>query len=82
MGERLESICFEGLELLLEAVYSTNKLVLLQRVNVKLEQARHYVRLGKDLKLMNLHRYEVISKMINEIGVQLGSWIKQQKQKV
>lgn len=79
MGDRLENACFDILELLLEACYSREKLSFLHRANVKLEQARHYVRLCKDLKLMNLHRYEVVSKMMNEVGAQLGGWVKQQK---
>ncbi len=81
LGERLENINFDVLELLIEAAYSSDKLVLLQAANVKLEKSRYYVRLCKDLKLLNLHKYEVISKMINEIGVQLGGWIRQQRQK-
>ena len=42
------------------------------------KKIRYFVRLCKDLKLISLHRYEVISKMIDEIGKQLGGWIKQQ----
>jgi hypothetical protein len=79
LGERLELLCLDIMELFLEAVYSSNRLPLLHRANIKLEQARYYVRLCKDLKLISLERYEVISKMINEIGTQLGGWIKQQK---
>ena len=81
LGERLENVSFDSLELLLEAVYSIQKLPLLQKTNIKLEQARHYVRLCKVLKLLDLHRYEIVSKKLDEIGVQLGGWIKQQKQK-
>ncbi|MDO8527861.1 MAG: diversity-generating retroelement protein Avd [Deltaproteobacteria bacterium] len=81
LGERLESISFDILELLLEACFTKEKSILLQKANVKLEKARYYVRLCKDLKIIPLHRYEVISKMINEIGVQLGGWLKQQKSK-
>lgn len=81
LGERLENICLDTLELLLSAIYSSDKLVLLQKANVKLEQTRYYVRLCKDLKLISLDRYEVISKKINEIGIQLGAWVKHQKQK-
>ena len=79
LGERLEMACFEIFELLLTAVYSRDKISSLQKANTKLEQARHYVRLSKDLRFINLHRYEVISKMMNEIGIQLGSWVKQQR---
>lgn len=74
LGERLESAAFDVLEILLEACYSREKMDLLNRANVKLEQTRYYVRLCKDLKLISLHGYEVISKKVNEIGVQLGGW--------
>jgi hypothetical protein len=79
LGERLELASFDVLEVLLEACYSKAKLPLLNQANIKLEQIRFYVRLCKDLKLISLHRYEVISKMINEIGTELGGWIKQQR---
>lgn len=78
LGDRLETMVLEILELLLEAVYSREKLILLRRANVKLETVRYYVRLCKDLKLVNLHGYETISCKVQEIGAQLGGWIKQQ----
>lgn len=81
LGERIENTIFDILEIILEANYSKEKLPLLERANLKLEQARYYVRLCKDLKLADLHCYEVISRKINEIGVQLGGWMKQQKTK-
>ena len=79
LGERLELTSFDVLEILLEACYVKFKLPLLQQANVKLEKIRYYVRLCKDLKLIDLHRYEVFSKKVNEIGMQVGGWIKQQK---
>lgn len=79
LGDRLETIALDVLEIILEAAYSRDKTPLLSKANVKLETARYYVRLCKDLNLMDLQRYEVLSRMINEVGVQLGGWIKQQK---
>ena len=79
LGERIEACSFDVLEMLIEAWYSQNKVPLLNQVNIKLEKIRYYVRLSKDLKLISLHRYEVISEKVNEIGLQLGGWIKQQK---
>lgn len=79
LGERLESTGLDVLELLVESAYSREKSDLLRRANVKLEKGRYYVRLCKDLKLIDYQRYQVFSKMINEVGVQLGGWIKQQK---
>lgn len=81
LGERLETTAFDVLEILLEACYAQNKLALLQQANIKLEKIRYFNRLCKDLKLTNLHRHEVISKKVNDIGVQLGGWIKQQSRK-
>lgn len=81
LGERLEQASFDVLELLLESVYAANKIERLMKANIRLEQARYYTRLCKDLKLINLHRYEVISGMIDEVGRQLGGWIRQQRAK-
>ncbi len=77
LGDRLEMTILDVLELLVEATYLRDKTHLLRQSNVKLEKARYYVRLCKDLKLIDLHHYQVLSKMINEVGVQLGGWIKQ-----
>ena len=63
------------------ATYSGEKLEILRRANIKLEQIRYHVRLCKDVKLVSLHHYEVMSKALNDIGVQLGGWIKQQAKK-
>lgn len=82
LGERLENLGFEVLELLIDAYYSRDKTTLLHQINIKLDKARYYVRLCKDLKLLNLQRYEVLSKMVNDVGMQLGGWIRQQKQKI
>lgn len=78
LGERLELAGYDVLELLLEATYSQSKLPLLKKANVKLEKIRYFIRLAKDLELTSLRKYEVVSRKINDIGVQLGGWIKQQ----
>lgn len=61
LGERLELLCFDVLELLLNACYSREKVSILQQANVKLEQARYYVRLCKDLKEKTQNSDEVKS---------------------
>lgn len=78
LGSRLENTSFDVLEILLEAVYSKNKATLLKQANIKIEKLRYFVRLSKDLKVISLKKYEVISNLLNEIGSQLGGWIKQQ----
>ena len=80
LGERLESLALDILERLIEAQYRSKKLTLLYDTNVKLEQLRFLVRLAKDLKLFSVRRYGFAAKGIDEIGVLLGGWIKQQQQ--
>ncbi len=79
LGDRLETISLSILENLIEAVYSREKLPLLLRSNIQLEKLRYLFRLSKDLKLLDLHTYEVASKMLYDLGNQLGGWIKQQR---
>ena len=81
MGERLEMLSLEVMARLVAAAFSTEKLEILKDANIKLEQIRFHVRLCKDTKLLNLQHYEVMSKKLNDIGIQLGAWIKHQSKK-
>ncbi len=76
IGDRLESLLLDILDLLVEAAYTRNKAGLLQRANIKLEQLRYLVRLAKDLKLLSLNGYEFSARAINEIGVSVGGWLR------
>lgn len=76
LGERLELAGCAVMDLVIEAWYSPAKLPLLRQTNLHLEKLRYSLRLCKDLRLLSLHRYEDLSKQVNDIGVQLGGWIK------
>jgi hypothetical protein len=71
---------YEFLEGLIVARYASDKLHNLQSLNAKLDVLRYQTRLLVDLNLINLDRYEYIGKITTDIGNELGSWIKQQKQ--
>ncbi len=64
---------------LVEAYYSRQKLELLRKANLMLEQLRLVLRLSKDRKLLTLTQYQYASKEMVEIGKQLGGWINHQK---
>lgn len=81
LGERIENIALDVFESIVEALYSKDKILVLRRANLALEKIRILIRLAKDLQLINLHRYEVMTKMLHELGADLGGWIKQQKSK-
>lgn len=79
VGDRLISRLYDILEQLVLARYERNKLVRLESINSSLEIVRYQTRLLLDFNLINEQRYEYVSKLINDIGIELGGWIKQQK---
>ena len=74
LGDRIQILTMDILDLFIEAFYSPNqqKLKVLADANMKLEKLRYLIRLSHDLKLINVHRYEVFSEKINELGKMLG----------
>lgn len=64
------------LELALEGEKKYHKKTTLRDMDVALLKLRAYIRLSMELKFLPLHKYEVWSKMLVEIGKMLGGWIK------
>jgi hypothetical protein len=81
LGERMISGLYSLLEGLILARYSSEKLKQLEQLNIQLDLLRHQTRLLLDFDLMQTERYEYVSKLLNEIGVDLGGWIRQQRQR-
>jgi hypothetical protein len=76
LGDRIETLLLDLLELLVEAAYTREKRTLLRRANPKLEKLRYLMRLSKDLKLLNLKGYEFSARAIDGIGTSIGGWLK------
>jgi hypothetical protein len=76
IGERLENGALNLLTDLIEATYSKQKKTALTRANRQLEIIRHLWRLAYELKVIPQHRYQHGAKLINEIGRQLGGWLR------
>lgn len=81
LGDRMVSGLYDFLEALIIAKYAKEKLALLESLNPKLDILRHQTRLLLDFELINAKRYEYISNLINDIGKDLGGWIKQHREK-
>jgi hypothetical protein len=79
LGDRIINGLYDLLENLIQARYERNKLHRLESLNSKLDILRHQTRLLLDFELMADKRYEYASGLLNSIGTDLGSWIKQQK---
>ena len=79
IGDRMINGLYNFLESLIIAKYSSEKLYLLESLNPKLDIIRYQTRILLDFQLINNKRYEYVSQLIDEIGKELGGWIKQQK---
>jgi hypothetical protein len=80
LGERIINSLYELLEELVKARYAKQKVVQLEASNLRLELLRQQARLLVSFKLIDGGQFQHLSKLINAVGVSLGSWIKQQTQ--
>ena len=76
LGERLESGMLDVLELLVQAAYSREKRTVLARANQRLEMIRHLWRLAHELTAIPTRRYEHGAKLVDELGRQIGGWLR------
>ena len=70
---------FGMLSLFLTANKSQYKKKFLYDADVKLDLLRFKLRAAKDLQLLKLKQYEILSRQLTEIGKMLGGWIKSAK---
>ncbi|MEM7769096.1 MAG: diversity-generating retroelement protein Avd [Cyanobacteria bacterium P01_A01_bin.37] len=80
LGNRIISGLYDLLEGLIKARYVREKLPQLQQLNTQLDILRHQTRLLLDFQLLSAKRYQYVGQHINGIGMELGGWIKQQRQ--
>jgi hypothetical protein len=62
------------LALLLKAKYRREKLALLDELNVELEVLRFQLRPAKDLEALPVKAHGVATKMLLQIGAEVGGW--------
>lgn len=79
LGDRIITGLYELLETLVVVRYQKHKLLQLQQLNGKLDVLRYQTRLLLTFDLISHRRYQYAGQLINAIGIDLGSWIKQQK---
>jgi hypothetical protein len=81
LADRMINELYDLLSDLVMARYAQEKLVYLESVNCKLDILRYQTRLLFEFRAVAVHRYEYAGKLIDEIGVDLGGWIKHQSQR-
>ena len=80
--QKCENIILEILEETLRAsqIYKSEKLPILERVSVKLNFLRVFLRLMKEVKTIDAKKYMALEGLVDEIGRMLGGWIKSTKE--
>ncbi len=83
IGERIISNLYDLLEGFIKAKYAKkdDRLALLQSFNTQLDILRYQTRLLYDFELISVQRYKYVSQKFNEIGIELGGWIRQQQKR-
>ena len=78
---RVENMALDIVELLVEARYSREKRSLLKKTNLYLEKIRILLRVSYEIKIMPTKSYNFASKNINEVGMMIGAWLRQQNKR-
>jgi hypothetical protein len=82
LGERIVNNLYNLLEGLIQARYAkSDKLARLQSLNTQLDILRYQTRLLYDFQLISAERYQYINQQFNDLGIELGGWIKQQQKR-
>jgi len=78
LGQRCENALLDFLEAITLAgsLSKAEKLPILQKASAKLDLAKIFIRLCKDLKILDNKKYLALESSLQEIGKMLGGWIK------
>jgi len=79
LGDRIIAGLYDLLEGLVAARYARERVRRLETLNGKLDVLRYQSRLLLDFRLIEAKRYQHAAHLINEIGIELGGWLKQQR---
>lgn len=78
IGQKIESAILDLIEDIITAsqLSKPEKLPVLKRASVKLDLLKVFIRLSKDLKILDNKKYLLFESQLLEIGRMLGGWIR------
>jgi four helix bundle protein len=76
LGDRIQALAQEVLEYLIEANYTRERRHHLAKANMALEKLRYFIRIAAEMEYLDHRRYEFAARSIDEIGRQVGGWLK------
>ena len=77
LGDRIDEKLLDMLELGVRARYTRRPTQLLRELNTELAVLRYLTRLAHDRGCLATSQYEFAARAIDEIGRQVGGWLKQ-----
>lgn len=78
LGERIDSLFGDLLELTLKAGYSPkeNKLAIINQAAIKLDALKFFLQIAWEMKVIDTKKYSRLAEPLVEIGKMLGGWRK------
>ena len=77
LASRLADSALNTVELIIEAIYTKDRLHILDRINLYMEKQRVLFRIAHDRRYISTRQYEYVAKAIDEAGKMTGGWRKQ-----
>ena len=81
IGQGLITSSIELLMNLVDATYQSRNAGSLGAAVREVNRIRYWIRLAKDLRVINIDAYEFASKAMDEVGRMSGGWLKSTRQK-
>jgi len=76
LAQKMDNICLDILELIVQTIYSSSKREYLNKINLKLDVLRTLIQMAYKMKLLAENQYQYISRELLESGKMVGGWLK------
>ncbi len=78
LGQKIENLILDILEILLKAAYTVKqeKMLLLKKADTEINLLKILIRLANEIKSLDNKKYLVLQERLQEIGKMVGGWIK------
>ena len=76
LAQKMDNICLDILELIVQTIYSSSKREYLNKINLKLDVLRTLIQMAYKMKLLAENQYQYIGRELLESGKMVGGWLK------
>jgi len=78
LGQRIENIILDTLELVLRATYAskTNRLIYLEDLDTKIQLLKTLIRLAHEVRALDDNKYLALQERLQEMGKMTGGWLR------